>query len=96
MVRLHSQLQYLIASISESCLQEVQGLGCGQLSPMMFASQWFLCAFVGTALPTETICRIWDFILTKGPDGIFSIALAVVQVSSSTVCVSWPHKTQSM
>ena len=58
-----------------------------ELSPEMLGQQWFLCVFV-SSLPSETTCRIWDCVLTMGPEVLFSIGLATVQAFERSIKTS--------
>uniref|UniRef100_A0A8D8RJ63 TBC1 domain family member 10B n=1 Tax=Cacopsylla melanoneura TaxID=428564 RepID=A0A8D8RJ63_9HEMI len=51
-----------------------------QVDPIMYMTEWFLCAFVRT-LPWETLLRVWDMFLCEGVKIFFKAALVVIRMS---------------
>lgn len=45
----------------------------------LLATDWFLCLF-STAVPAETVARIWDSLLHEGPKVLFRVALALLKI----------------
>ncbi|KAI5722416.1 hypothetical protein M8J76_008025 [Diaphorina citri] len=51
-----------------------------QLDPIMYMTEWFLCAFVRT-LPWETLLRVWDMFLCEGVKVFFKTALVIIRMN---------------
>ena len=52
--------------------------------PTMFATDWFLCIFVGI-LPTDTALRVWDAFLLEGVKVMHRVALALMRRAQAQV-----------
>lgn len=51
-----------------------------QVDPIMYMTEWFLCAFVRT-LPWETLLRVWDMFLCEGVKVFFKTALVIIKAN---------------
>ncbi|XP_050522514.1 TBC1 domain family member whacked isoform X2 [Daktulosphaira vitifoliae] len=50
------------------------------IDPILYMTEWFLCAFTRT-LPWPTLLRFWDIFLCDGIKSIFKMALLIIKVS---------------
>ena len=60
--------------------QRISQLMQMQKSLQEVTSSWFPCLFC-TALPPETVVRIWDVLILEGPKILFRVALALFKAS---------------
>lgn len=51
-----------------------------QVDPIMYMTEWFLCAFVRT-LPWETLLRVWDMFLCEGVKVFFKTAIVIIKAN---------------
>ena len=49
-----------------------------EIEPILFMTEWFLCAFTRT-LPWPTVLRIWDMFMCEGVKVLFKVALVLLK-----------------
>eukprot|EP00040_Diaphanoeca_grandis_P028324 m.163829 g.163829 ORF g.163829 m.163829 type:complete len:544 (+) comp31307_c0_seq1:262-1893(+) len=54
------------------------------LEPLLYFTDWFMCAFVKT-LPWQTVLRVWDMFLFEGQKILYRAALAILHLSAHTL-----------
>lgn len=78
-------LETLLASRCPKLSDTLERVG---LEPSYLTAEWFPCLFV-TALPPETVARVWDVLMVEGPKVLLRVGLALFKVSMSSLCRSW-------
>eukprot|EP01147_Barroeca_monosierra_P009407 gene9407-1652_t len=54
------------------------------LHPLMYVTQWYMCAF--TSLPLwDTVLSIWDMMMLKGTKSFYQVALCIMTVSANSL-----------
>ncbi|KAL3270939.1 hypothetical protein HHI36_021444 [Cryptolaemus montrouzieri] len=67
-------LQGLLKKVCRPAYKHLKKVGA---EPMMYCTEWFLCAFTRT-LPWDTLLRVWDVFLCGGVKILFKTALVII------------------
>ncbi|KAL3270938.1 hypothetical protein HHI36_021443 [Cryptolaemus montrouzieri] len=67
-------LQGLLKKVCRPAYKHLKEVG---LEPMLYCTEWFLCAFTRT-LPWDTLLRVWDVFLCEGVKILFKTALVII------------------
>ena len=67
-------LQALLKKLSMGAYKHLKRVNA---DPMLYCTEWFLCAFTRT-LPWDTLLRIWDVFLCEGIKVLFKTALVIL------------------
>ncbi|XP_022902819.1 TBC1 domain family member whacked [Onthophagus taurus] len=67
-------LQALLKKLSMPSYKHLKKVNA---EPMLYCTEWFLCAFTRT-LPWDTLLRIWDVFLCEGVKVLFKTALVIL------------------
>ncbi|KAK9874268.1 hypothetical protein WA026_002621 [Henosepilachna vigintioctopunctata] len=67
-------LQGLLKKVCRPAYNHLKKVGA---EPMLYCTEWFLCAFTRT-LPWDTLLRLWDVFLCEGVKILFKTALVII------------------
>eukprot|EP00039_Didymoeca_costata_P001091 m.49651 g.49651 ORF g.49651 m.49651 type:complete len:399 (-) comp10622_c0_seq7:1571-2767(-) len=66
-----------------------------QVTPLLYFTDWFMCAFVKT-VPWEAVLRIWDMMVFEGVKILYRVALAILQLSKKQLLTECSDTTDLM
>lgn len=67
----------LEALLKRTCAPAHKHLRHVKAEPVLYMTEWFLCAFTRT-LPWDTLLRVWDVFLCEGVKVLFKTALVIL------------------
>ena len=65
------------------------------VTPMLYATQWFMTIF-STNLPLELTLRIWDIFFIEGQKILFRIGLAIMKINEKELMKADFEKVSSI